>query len=154
MNITDNFNKLSRFFKLGKFEFTRNKKIFLIVLIIIIILIIISVVVYIFFFEKNISESKGSFNYGRIMSNYSTSFTSEDIIRPLTDDGYTFSFWILIKDFYKNNGYWKHIFHKGSAISKGNVLDYSYWENIKAEIDKQSPGVWMHENKPNLNLRI
>ena len=152
MNFKLHFDKLSRFFKIDKFVFNKKKKIFLIALIVLFIVIIASVVIYIFFFEKNVSESKGSFNYGKIMSNYSTSFTNEDIIKPLTDDGYTFSFWILIKDFYKNNGYWKHIFHKGTPISKGNILDYSYWDNLSIEIDNQSPGLWMHENKPSLRF--
>ena len=74
------------------------------------------------------------------------------IIKPLDGINYTLGFWINIKDFYQDHTYWRHVLHKGTAISRCQVLDYNYWENILIDINQQSPGVWLHPDKNTLRL--
>ena len=147
--IKEKFDKLQSFFTLKKFEFNKNKKLFLIAVGIILVLIVIAYLIYIFFFDEENKKSSGTFFFGRIYSDYSTVLSNDDIIKPLTLDGFTFSFWLDIKDYYQNNGYWRHLFHKGTPISKKSTLDYTYWDNLESDISMQCPGVWLFpsENK-------
>ena len=141
--IKEKFDKLQSFFTLKKFEFNKNKKLFLIAVGIILVLIVIAYLIYIFFFDEENKKSSGTFFFGRIYSDYSTVLSNDDIIKPLTLDGFTFSFWLDIKDYYQNNGYWRHLFHKGTPISKKSTLDYTYWDNLESDISMQCPGVWL-----------
>jgi len=145
-------DKLQQFFTLEKFQFNKNKKLFLTWVIIIIVLIIIGALIYIFFFEESMGQEQGTFYFGKVNSNYSMSLTNEDIIRPISFDSFTFSFWINISDFYTNNSFWRHVFHKGTPISKQSILNYSFWENLSKEIPIQAPGVWMHPDKNSLRF--
>ncbi len=145
-------DKIQKFLTLDKFEFNKNKKFFLIWVIIIIVLIIIGALIYIFFFEKSVGEEQGTFYFGKVNSNYSMSLTSEDIIKPISFDSFSFSFWINISDFYTNHSFWRHVFHKGTPISKQALMNYSFWENLSLEIPIQAPGVWMHPDKNSLRF--
>ena len=51
-------DKLQKFFTLEKFQFNKNKKLFLIWVIIIIVLIIIGALIYIFFFEESMGQEQ------------------------------------------------------------------------------------------------
>ena len=140
-------DKLKKFFKLNEFTFNKNKKMFLIVLTLVLVLIFIIYLIYIFFFEETLTSTKGTFYMEKIDSNMAMTLTNEDIIKPPTLEDFTFSFWFKINNYYKNNQYWRHVFHKGTPISESKVLDYSFWDNIESSIDLQCPGVWLHPNK-------
>ena len=147
--IQEKFNKLQEFFTIKEFDFNKNKKLFLIGISIILVLIVIVYLIYIFFFDEENKKSRGTFFYGKIYSDYSTILSNKDIIKPITRDGFTFSFWLNIKDYYKNNGYWRHLFHKGTPISKKALLDFTFWDNLASDMPMQCPGVWLFpsENK-------
>ena len=78
----------------------------------------------------------------------------EKIIDPFTIGNFAYSFNIIIKDFYKNYGYWRHIFHKGTHIEPSSLLNYQSWETLSKEIPNQSIGVWMAPFTNNLRIAI
>lgn len=67
---------------------------------------------------------------------------------------FAYSFNLTIKDFFKNYGYWRHIFHKGTAIDQGQVMQYQSWENLVRDIPKQMIGVWVAPFTNNLRVAI
>ena len=150
--ILETISKLEKFFSLGNFNLTKNKKIFIGASIALIVVVIIAILIYIFFFEEIIGNVEGTFVMDKIDSNYSSTLTSSDIIKPRTGDSFTFSFWINITNYYKNHTLWRHLFHKGTPISKVNILDYAYWDNLTNDIDIQCPGVWLHPDKNSIRF--
>ena len=106
---------------------------------------------YVFYTEKP-KDYKNTLVLGKINSDEPTILNETDMARPVDGINYTLGFWINIKDFYQDHTYWRHVFHKGTVISKCQVLDYSYWENILIDINQQSPGVWLHPDKNTLRL--
>ena len=78
----------------------------------------------------------------------------DKIPRPFMLGNFTWSFNIVIYDFYKNYGSWRHIFHKGTDITPGTVLSYQSWENLIKEIPKQSIGVWIAPFTNNLRIAV
>ena len=78
-----------------------------------------------------------------------------DTIRnPFMLGNFCYSFNIIINDFYKNFGVWRHIFHKGSDISAGTIMNYQSWENLVLDIPKQTIGVWLAPFNNNLRIAI
>jgi hypothetical protein len=82
-----------------------------------------------------------------------------EIVSPL--DGFNFSIHlrIYIENYYSNYGSWRHIFHKGTQLENGKVLDYIYndevndsWDELLADIPKQAPGLWLHPNSNTLRF--
>ena len=73
---------------------------------------------------------------------------------PYMLGNFAYSFNLIIKDFYKNYGYWRHIFHKGTATNQGETLQYQSWENLIKDIPKQSIGVWVAPFTNNLRVAI
>ena len=100
-----------------------------------------------------------------LMENLSTSSPNIipdcEIVSPF--DGYNFSIHIrlYIENYYGNFGSWRHIFHKGTQIENGEVLDYPYhdevndsWDEVLADLPKQTPGLWLHPNTNTLRFVI
>lgn len=73
---------------------------------------------------------------------------------PYMIGNYCYSFNLIIYDFYKNYGYWRHIFHKGTSIQTGMILSYQSWENLVKEIPNQHVGVWIAPFSNNLRIAI
>lgn len=71
---------------------------------------------------------------------------------PYLLGNYCYSFNLTIYDFYKNYGYWRHIFHKGTDIT--NELSYQSWENLIKDIPNQTIGVWLAPFNNNLRIAI
>ena len=67
---------------------------------------------------------------------------------------FSYSFNLTIYDFYKNYGSWRHVFHKGTAISTGNSLNYQSWENLIVDFPIQSIGVWLAPFTNNLRIAV
>jgi len=61
------------------------------------------------------------------------------IIRSSNEDEgieFSYSFWIIIRDWRYKYGEWKHIFHKGNSTS---------WPN-------RAPGAWLHKTQNNMRI--
>ena len=67
---------------------------------------------------------------------------------PKSFNGMTLSFWIYIDTFYMNDGYWRHIMHKGGFFDN---VSMEKWKDVK-KIKQQFPGVWLHPNINNLRV--
>ena len=76
-----------------------------------------------------------------------------EIVAP-RETNYTVSFSLFVENYYNNFSFWRHILHKGSALDDTDVLEYQYlneyttnWDLLTSNINRQSPGVWLHPNK-------
>jgi len=67
---------------------------------------------------------------------------------------FCYSFNLTIYDFYKNYGSWRHIFHRGSPITSGQILNYQSWENLIVDFPKQIVGVWLAPFTNNLRIAV
>jgi hypothetical protein len=67
---------------------------------------------------------------------------------------FSYSFNLTIYDFNKNYGNWRHIFHKGTPITKGTKLKYQSWENLVIDYPKQNIGVWLAPFTNNLRIAV
>ena len=76
------------------------------------------------------------------------------ITNPYMLGNFCYSFNLTIYDFYKNYGYWRHIFHKGTDISTGTTLNYQSWENLVKDIPNQVIGVWLAPFTNNLRIAV
>jgi hypothetical protein len=77
-----------------------------------------------------------------------------NISNPYLIGHYSYSFDIIIKDFYKNYGYWRHIFHKGTHIDSNQPIKYQSWENLIKDLPIQTIGVWLAPFTNNLRIAI
>jgi hypothetical protein len=71
---------------------------------------------------------------------------------PYSPGKFSYSFNLTIYDFNKNYGNWRHIFHRGTDISKGTKLVYQSWENLVVDYPKQLIGVWLAPFTNNLRF--
>lgn len=76
------------------------------------------------------------------------------ISNPFMLGNFCYSFNLTIYDFYKNYGYWRHIFHKGTPIDMGTTLNYQSWENLVKDIPNQVIGVWLAPFSNNLRIAV
>jgi hypothetical protein len=74
------------------------------------------------------------------------------IPQPSLVGQFTFSFWINITDWYANFKYWKHVAHKGTAISA--PINYQEWSDIIATYPDQCIGLWLAPFTNNLRIAI
>lgn len=135
-------------------SFLKNNKLPIIIISVVIIVIIIAYFLYKYFRSDNPKSTRGTFILERINSDTTTLLTTNDIIRPLSDDGLTYSFWLNIRNFYDNHLYWKHIMHKGTPIRKDQILNYEHWENLESDLPDQCPGLWIHPYTNTLRIAI
>jgi len=109
--------------------------------------------------HKDIFLGQG-INIKMINSEILNSIPACNIVKPILNNQFTFSFWIYIKDFYYNSNCksncncFKHIFHKGTLIEQNPPLTYDNWTNLISEISEQSIGLWMLPNINNLRVAI
>ena len=76
------------------------------------------------------------------------------IQNPYMLGNFAYSFNLTIYDFNKNYGSWRHIFHKGTPITKGQILSYQSWENLVQDFPNQQIGVWLAPFTNNLRIAI
>ena len=76
------------------------------------------------------------------------------IPNPYMIGNFSWSFNLVIYDFYKNFGSWRHIFHKGTDIPSGQILSFQSWENLVKEYPNQQIGVWLSPFTNNLRIAI
>ena len=67
---------------------------------------------------------------------------------------FSYSFNLTIYDFNKNYGNWRHVFHKGTPISKSTKLQYQSWENLVVDYPKQNIGIWLAPFTNNLRVAV
>ena len=92
-----------------------------------------------------------------VLVGYTKSFRVLDgakIMNQYMLGNFCWSFNITIYDFYKNYGSWRHIFHKGTPITTGQILSYQSWENLVQDFPNQQIGVWLAPFTNNLRIAI
>jgi len=92
-----------------------------------------------------------------VLVGYTKSFRVLDgakIMNPYMLGNFCWSFNLTIYDFYKNYGSWRHIFHKGTPITTGQILSYQSWENLVQDFPNQQIGVWLAPFTNNLRIAI
>jgi hypothetical protein len=92
-----------------------------------------------------------------VLVGYTKSFRVLDgakIMNPFMLGNFYWSFNITVYDFYKNYGSWRHIFHKGTPITTGQILSYQSWENLIQDFPNQQIGVWLAPFTNNLRIAI
>jgi hypothetical protein len=67
---------------------------------------------------------------------------------------FAYSFNLTIYDFNVNFGSWRHIFHKGTPILDGTILNYQSWENLVKDFPIQSIGIWLAPFTNNLRIAV
>jgi hypothetical protein len=87
-------------------------------------------------------------------TNSARSISGTKISNPYMLGNFCYSFNLTIYDFYKNYGYWRHIFHKGTEIQSGSTLSYQSWENLVKDIPNQQIGVWLAPFSNNLRIAV
>ena len=78
---------------------------------------------------------------------------------PPLPDQFSFSFWLVIQDWYFNFSYWRHIFHKGTPVDLSEnkhfkTLLYYSWEKLSNDFPDQTIGAWLTPFQNNLRLGI
>uniref|UniRef100_A0A6C0EY79 Apple domain-containing protein n=1 Tax=viral metagenome TaxID=1070528 RepID=A0A6C0EY79_9ZZZZ len=83
-----------------------------------------------------------------------TVVNGQKIINPYMLGNFAYSFNITISDFNLNYGSWRHVFHKGTPIETGTILNYQSWENLIRDIPIQTIGVWLAPFTNNLRIAV
>lgn len=83
-----------------------------------------------------------------------TVVNGQKIINPYMLGNFAYSFNITISDFNLNYGSWRHVFHKGTPIATGTILNYQSWENLVKDIPIQTIGVWLAPFTNNLRIAV
>ena len=79
---------------------------------------------------------------------------ADKLTHPYNVGFFAYSFNLNIYDFYKNFGSWRHVFHIGTQIDNGVIVDYQSWENLIKDFPIQSIGVWLAPFTNNLRIAI
>lgn len=85
-------------------------------------------------------------------TNTALSVNQNTIPQPSIIGQFTFSFWINIIDWYNNFKYWKHIAHKGTAIT--SPINYQEWSDVITSYPEQCIGLWLAPFTNNLRIAI
>ena len=77
-----------------------------------------------------------------------------NLSNPYMIGHFSYSFNLTIYDFYKNYGSWRHVFHKGTEIDDGKLINYQSWENLVKDFPNQCIGVWLAPFTNNLRIAV
>jgi hypothetical protein len=88
--------------------------------------------------------------YTRTMKNIEGS----TIKNPYSIGFFAYSFNLTMYNFSLNFGSWRHIFHKGTPIVDGTIMNYQSWENLVKDLPSQSIGVWLAPFTNNLRIAV
>ena len=102
--------------------------------------------------ENTLKDFKKSILVGYTKT--TTVINGQKIHNPYILGYFCYSFNIVIYDFYKNYGSWRHIFHKGTTIESGIILNYQSWENLINDYPEQNIGVWLAPFTNNIRIAI
>lgn len=99
-------------------------------------------------------EDKAIFEKAKVSDYISEETRIAGVKFPLPQGVNNFSilFWINLKDWYENFGFWKHILHKGSPME--GRTNYTNWEDIIRVYPDQCPGLWLSPYTNNLRIAI
>jgi len=108
--------------------------------------------------SDKISNSKLSKDFSKsVLIGYTkvmTVINGQKLENPYKLGYFCYSFNLTIYDFYKNYGSWRHIFHKGTPINTGQILNYQSWENLIVDFPIQTIGVWLAPFTNNLRIAV
>lgn len=130
-------------------------------LIIVIVLVIVGVIGYFLYkkFRSKYTESKTVYFLENISTSDPNVIPDCELTKPKDGFNYSIHLTIYIDNYYNNYGTWRHIFHKGTPIEKGKVLDYRWydetnnsWDEVLADMPRQAPGLWLHPNQNTLRF--
>ncbi len=158
-SVTQNLQEKSNIFKdnLGDDLYDKIK----IGLIVLVVIIIIGVIGYFVYkkFKSKYTQSKSVFFLENISTSDPSVIPDCELTKPKDGFNYSIHLTINIENYYNNYGTWRHIFHKGSPIEKGRVLDYRWydetndsWDEVLADMPKQAPGLWLSPNQNTLRF--
>ena len=132
-----------------------------IALIIVIVLVIVGVIGYLLYkkFRSKYTESKSVYYLENISTSDPNVIPDCELTKPKDGFNYSIHLTIYIDNYYNNYGTWRHIFHKGTPIEKGKILDYRWydetndsWDEVLADMPRQAPGLWLHPNQNTLRF--
>ena len=63
-----------------------------------------------------------------------------------------FSFWVHVRDHYKNFEFWKHVIHKGTEPD--GIINYRDWDDLAVDFPDQYIGAWLAPFTNNLRICI
>ena len=130
-------------------------------LIIVIVLVIVAVIGYFLYkkFRSKYTESKSVYFLENISTSDPNVIPDCELTKPKDGFNYSIHLTLYIDNYYNNYGTWRHIFHKGTPIEKGKVLDYRWydetndsWDEVLADMPRQAPGLWLHPNQNTLRF--
>jgi len=130
-------------------------------LIIVIVLVIVGVIGYFLYkkFRSKYTESKSVYFLENISTSDPNVIPDCELTKPKDGFNYSIHLTLYIDNYYNNYGTWRHIFHKGTPIEKGRVLDYRWydetndsWDEVLADMPRQAPGLWLHPNQNTLRF--
>ena len=87
-------------------------------------------------------------------TNTKKNINGETIQNPYQVGFFAYSFNITIFDFHAHYGSWRHIFHKGTPITDGTIVNYQSWENLIKDFPQQSIGVWLAPFTNNIRIAV
>jgi hypothetical protein len=107
--------------------------------------------------DKRLKSGKAITGY--LKSDTSATLKTSSIPIPPLIDQFSFSFWLVIQDWYSNFSYWRHIFHKGTPIDSSKnrqfkTLVYYNWEKLNNDLPEQVIGAWLTPFQNNLRIAI
>ena len=136
-----------------------NLKIFVISIIGIIILGLLLVLAFKLYKKFFTGAKETAMVLGKIDTSIYTVIPSIEVMKPLDGFNYSLVFSINISNFYHNYGYWRHIFHIGTAIDEDKILEYPSsgqddynWSLVEADFPQQNPGFWLHPVKNTIRM--
>ena len=117
----------------------------------IIVLIVIIYFIYLFITKKVLRIGADEINIEKQIYTTKHEVQYSDFTLPKNGYDYSMSFWIYINSYEYNIGLWKHIFHKGNQYDD-TKMNYKTWNDLESQINKQSPGVWLHPSSNKIRI--
>ena len=107
-------------------------------LIIVIVLVIVGVIGYFLYkkFRSKYTESKSVYYLENISTSDPNVIPDCELTKPKDGFNYSIHLTIYIDNYYNNYGSWRHIFHKGTPIEKGKLLDYRWYDETNNSWDE------------------
>ena len=123
----------------------------LIIIILILLIIVIGIVLGIYFYRNSVINNQILFIEKQHYSNEYSVF-DQDIVPPKDGYNYSITFFIYLDDYVENINYWRHILHKGTDLNQDTILEYDNFNNLVANINEQSPGIWLNPNSNTIRI--
>lgn len=127
-----------------------DKKV-IIIIVLVLTIIVIGIVLGIYFYRRSVINNQIITIDRQSPINMYTIF-DQDIVAPKDGFNYSIAFFIYLDDYVEKSQYWRHILHKGTELNNDKVIEYKNWNNLKANINEQSPGIWLIPNSTKIRI--